>query len=146
MTREQKRAWFNIGIWGIFLLACLVLFISRGTILFWQDEPMKTTFYVLCGLVFLSWFTMTALINLKRVEGEVAADERDIEIDKKAMAVAGPISMIFVGVTCLVLMIIYLKGKDSTISPYYLLLIAVFNPAVYWISKAIASLVMYARE
>jgi len=64
----------------------------------------------------------------------------------RANALAGPIAIAAVAVTSLVLGLVYVEGKDSVMSPYFLLYITLINVVVYWLAQAIYTLVAYRQN
>ena len=146
MSPYQKFAWGNIIVWGLFLVASAIILSINGTIFFWQEDSLKNTFYVITGVAFGAFFIMMLAIWARTSRSVTASDERDNKIMNRVNAVAGPVAMTAVAATALVLMIIYLKDKNSVISPYFLIYIVLINVVIYWLSQAIITLIAYRRS
>jgi hypothetical protein len=146
MSVNQKRAWGNVIVWGSFLVASAIVLSVNGTIFFWQEDALRNTFYAITGAAFVAWFIMMLVVWLTASRSKITADERDNEIMSWVNAAAGSIAMTAVAASALALMIIYLKDKNSLMSPYFLIYIIIINVVVYWLAQAINTLIAYRRS
>lgn len=146
MSGNQKRAWGNLIVWGLYLIASGVLFTVNNTVFFWQENSMRNTFYVITGAAIIAWFIMIIIIWLAKPETGMVSDERDNEIMSRVNSAAGPIAMTAVAVTSLALIVIYLEDEYSLVSSYFLIYITLINVVVYWLSQAIITLIAYKRS
>ncbi len=146
MTINQKRAWGNIIVWGIYLAVSAVVLILNGTFFFWQDDSLRNTFYAVTGAAVIGWFIMILITWLRKTQTKITSDERDTVIMNRVNSAAGPIAMTAVALTALILMVIYLEDKNSVISPYFLIYITLINIVVYWLAQGIITLVAYRRS
>lgn len=146
MSTNQRRAWGNIIVWGLYLIVSAIVLALNGTIFFWQDDSLRNTFYAITGAAAVGWFLMMSVVWGRRSKSAIDIDERDNEIMSRVNAAAGPIAMTAVALTTLVVMIIYLKDRDSVISPYFLMYITLINVVVYWLAQGIITLVAYRRS
>ena len=146
MSPNQKRAWGNIIVWGAFLIAAAVVLSVNGTVFFWQEDSLRNLFYTITGVAIAAWFIMMLIVWLRTPKKATISDERDSQIMSRVNAAAGPVAMTAVAATALVLMIIYLEDKNSVISPYFLIYIALVNIVVYWLAQGIITLIAYKRS
>ena len=146
MEPNRRRAWGNIIVWGGYLVILAVIFTVNRTVFFWQEDILQNTFYAVTGVAVIAWFIMMLVVWIRKPKANITADERDNEIMRRVNAAAGPVAMTAVAVTALVLIIIYLEGKTSVISPYFLVYIALVNIVVYWLAQAVITLVAYRRS
>jgi hypothetical protein len=146
MSPNQKRAWGNVIVWGAFLVAAAIVLSINGTVSFWQEDSLRNTFYTITGVAIVAWFIMMLIVWLRTPKTATSSDERDSQLMSRVNAAAGPIAMTAVAVTALVLMIIYLEDKNSVISPYFLIYIALINIVVYWLAQGIITLIAYKRS
>jgi len=146
MTTNQRRAWGNIIVWGLYLIISAIVLALNGTLFFWQDDSLRNTFYAITGAAVVGWFLMMLVVWGRRSKSGINTDERDTKIMNQVNAAAGPIAMTAVALTTLVLMIIYLEDRNSVISPYFLIYITLVNVVVYWLAQGIITLVAYRRS
>lgn len=146
MTQNEKHAWGNVVVWGMFLIASGILLAINRTIFFWQDDAVRNSFYIITGIAIASWFVMMLIVWLMKPGRQVVSDERDSEIMSRVNAAAGPIAMSAVAIVSLVLIIIYLDDKNSVISPYFLIYIMLTNIIVYWLVQAVITLIAYRKS
>ena len=71
MSLNQKCAWGQLMIFGALVVGWLVLFLAKGTIFYWQDDSMKTTFYILSGAAFVLLVLMNTWATLRGRRAEV---------------------------------------------------------------------------
>lgn len=146
MSLNQKRAWGNIIVWGLYLTVLAIVFALNGTVFFWQDDSLKNIFYAVTGAAVVGWLVMMLVVWLTASRSKITTDERDNVISSRANSLAGPIAMTAVAVTSLALMIVYLEDKSSVMSPYFLIYITMMNVVVYWLAQGIITLVAYRRS
>ena len=146
MSLNQKRAWGNIIVWCSYIVALAIILIINGTVFFWQVDSLRNTFYAITGAAIVAWFIMISIIWKGKSRTTVTNDERDNEIMSRVNAAAGPIAMTAVAVASLVLAIIYVKDRNSVMSPYFLFYITMINVVVYWLAQAINTLMAYRHS
>ena len=113
MSQSQKCAWGQLAIFGGLLIGWLVLFIANGTIFYWQNNSMMMTFYAISGAAFVLLVLMNTWATLRRNRTEVATDERDRAVFRRASLWATGISYTTVGALLLVVAITYMnRGSD----------------------------------
>jgi hypothetical protein len=146
MSISQKCAWGQLAIFGGLLIGWLVLFISRGTIFYWQDDSMMITFYILSGAAFALLVIMNLWVSIRRSRRGVAVDERDRAIYRRALLWATAISYTTVGALLLAVAIIYMnQGKDA-IPVYFPLFIVLIGGVTLLLTQAITDLLLYRRK
>jgi hypothetical protein len=146
MSPNQKMAWGNIIVWGNYLVVLAIVLAANGTILFWQEDSLKNTFFTITGVAIAAFIIMMSLVWIGASRARVTIDERDHRIMNRANALAGPIAMTALAVTSLVLGLVYVEDKNSVMSPYFLMYVTLINVVVYWLAQAIYTLVAYRRN
>ena len=146
MSPNQKMAWGNIIVWGSYLVVLAIVLAANGTILFWQEDSLKNAFFTITGVAIAAFIIMMPFVWIRASKAKVTMDERDNKIMNRANALAGPIAIAAVAVTSLVLSLIYVEDKNSVMSPYFLMYVALINLVVYWLAQAIYILVAYRRN
>lgn len=145
MSTSQKCAWGQLTIFGGLLVGWLVLFISRGTIFYWQDNSMMMTFYYLSGSAFIALVIMNLWVSIQRRRTEVASDERDKSIFRRASLWATGVSYTTVAVLLLVVAITYMNRGQAAISVYFPLFIVLVGGVTLLLTQAITALILYGR-
>jgi hypothetical protein len=146
MSISQKCAWGQLAIFGGLLIGWLVLFISRGTIFYWQDDSMMITFYILSGSAFIALVSMNLWVSIRRSRTEVTSDERDKSIFRRASLWATAVSYTTVGALLLGVAITYMnQGKDA-IPVYFPLFIILIGGVTLLLTQAITALILYSRK
>ena len=146
MSISQKCAWGQFAIFRGLLIGWLVLFISRGTIFYWQDDSMMITFYILSGSAFIALVIMNLWVSIRRSRRGVAVDEWDRSIYRRALLWATAISYTTVGALLLAVAIIYMnQGKDA-IPVYFPLFIVLIGGVTLLLTQAITALILYGRK
>ena len=149
MTLNQKLAWANLITSTLWIIALLVLFISGGTIVFWEDDFMRPAFLLIILVGSLSASSLNALIRKlsyqKKGQEEVIIDERDKLIRKRADIVAGlwGFTTVVFGVLGL---FIYGEQMGGTVPAYSLFFPLLVGTFVYLISHGIYTLVLCNRK
>jgi len=146
MSPNQKMAWGNVIVWGSYLVVLAIVLAANGTILFWQEDSLKNVFFTITGVAFAAFIIMMLLVWMRASRARATIDERDHKIMNRANALAGPIAMTALAVTSLVLGLVYVEGKNSVISSYFLMYVTLINVVVYWLAQAIHILVAYRRN
>ncbi len=146
MSLSQKCVWGQLGIFGGLVIGWLVLFISRGTIFYWQDESMMSIFYILSGSAFSLLVIMNLWASFGRNRHEVSSDERDKSIFRKASLWATGISYTVVAVLLLVVAIIYMNLEKDAIPVYFPLFIVLIGGVTLLLTQAITALILYNRK
>jgi cadmium resistance protein CadD (predicted permease) len=146
MSIRQKCAWGQLAIFGGLLIGWLVLFISRGTIFYWQDDSVMITFYILSGAAFALLAIMNLWVSIKRNRREMAVDERDRSIYHKASLWATAISYTTVAALLLAVAIIYMNQGEDAIPVYFPLFIVLIGGVTLLLTQAITALLLYRRK
>ena len=146
MSISQKCAWGQLAIFGGLLIGWLVLFISRGTVFYWQDDSMMITFYILSATAFALLVIMNLWASIRRSRTEVAADERDRAIFRKASLWATGVSYTAVAALLLAVAIIYMNQEKDAIPVYFPLFIVLIGGVTLLLTQAITALLLYSRK
>jgi hypothetical protein len=146
MSISQKLAWGQLIIFGGLLIGWLVLFISRGTIFYWQDDSMMNTFYILSGAAFALLVIMNLWVSIRRSQRQVAVDERDRSIFRRASLWATAISYTAVAALLLAVAIIYMNQGNDAIPVYFPLFIVLIGGVTLLLTQAITALILYRRK
>ncbi len=135
MLPEQKRAWFAVAVFAVAFVCYVLLTFLVG------PKPA----FAASGLLGL-WGLTPVLFRKKRDPAEVAFDERDTMILKKATLVGAIISYeVFYMASFVPWGVYYWQGKE-TISIHVLPLIAFSGGIVLMVARAIGILILYGRE
>ncbi len=146
MSIRQKCAWIQLAIFGGLLIGWLVLFISRGTVFYWQDDSMMMIFYIMSGAAFALLVIMNLWASIRQSRREVAVDERDRSIYRRASLWATAISYTTVAALLLAVAITYMnQGKDA-IPVYFPLFIVLIGGVTLLLTQAITALLLYSRK
>jgi len=146
MSPNQKMSWGNIVVWGSYLFILATVLAANGTILFWQEDSLRNAVFTITGVAVAAFIIMMLFVWIGASRAKVTIDERDHKIINRANALAGPIAMTALAVTSLVLSLVYVKDKNSVMSPYFLMYVTLINVVVYWLAQAIYTLVAYRRN
>ena len=139
-------AWGNVVVWGSYLVVLIIVLAVNGTILFWQEDSLRSAVFTITGVAVAAFIIMMLFVWIRASSTRVAIDERDNKIMNRANALAGPIAMTALAVTSLVLGLVYIEDKNSVMSPYFLIYVTMINVVVYWLAQAIHTLVAYRRN
>jgi len=146
MSPNQKMAWGNVIVWGTYLVVLATVLAANGTIQFWQEDALKNAFFTITGVAVAAFIIMMLFVWIRASRARLTMDERDHKIMNRANALAGPIAIAAVGITSLVLSLIYVEDKNSVMSPYFLSYITFINLVAYWLAQAIHTLVAYRQD
>jgi hypothetical protein len=146
MSISQKLAWGQLVIFGGLLVGWLVLFISNGTIFYWQDDSMKNVFYFLSGAAFVLLVIMNLWVSIRRRRREATVDERDRSIFRRASLWATGISYTTVAALLLVVAISYMNQEKDSIPVYFPLFIVLIGGVTLLLTQAITALILYKRK
>ena len=146
MSISQKCAWGQFAIFRGLLIGWLVLFISRGTIFYWQDDSMMITFYILSATAFALLVIMNLWASIRRSRTEIASDERDKSIFRKASLWATGVSYTVVAALLLAVAIIYMNQGRDAIPVYFPLFIVLIGGVTLLLTQAITALLLYRRK
>ena len=146
MLPSQKMAWGNVIVWGTYLIVLAIVLAANGTALFWQEDSLRNVFFTVTGVAFAAFVIMMLFVWIRASRARVTIDERDHKIMNRANALAGPIAMTALAAASLVLGLVYIEGKDSVMSPYFLMYVTLINIVVYWLAQAVYTLVAYRRN
>jgi hypothetical protein len=146
MSISQKTAWAQLAIFGALVIAWLVLFITNGTIFYWQNNTMKMTFYWLCAAAFAGLVLMNIIASIVKNRTKSVTDERDRSIFRKASLWATGTSYTVVVALLLALAIIYMNSGSETVPVNFPLFIVIAGGVTLVLTQAIAALIMYGRK
>jgi hypothetical protein len=146
MTISQKTAWAQLGIFGVLVIALIVLFSMNATIFYWQDETMKMTFYWLCAAAFIALVLMNIIAGILKSRLKAVTDERDKSIFRKASLWATGVSYSVVAALLLALAITYMDNSSETIPVYFPLFIVIVGGVTLLLTQAITALLLYGRK
>ncbi len=146
MSLSQKCAWGQLVIFGVMLIGWVVLFAARGTIFYWQDDSMMMTFYAISGTPFVLLVLMNLWASLRRGRAEVASDERDRAIFRKASLWATGVSYTVAGALLLVVAITYMNRGNESIPVYFPLFIVLTGGVTLLLAQSIVALILYGRK
>ncbi|HUT97247.1 MAG TPA: hypothetical protein VMW60_03905 [Dehalococcoidales bacterium] len=146
MTISQKTAWAQLAIFGALIIGWAVLFTLNGTIFYWQDEPMKMTFYWLCAAAFAALVIMNIVASILKGRLKAVTDERDKAIFRKASLWATGVSYSFVAALLLALAITYMDSGSETVPVYFPLFIVIGGGVTLILTQAITALLLYGRK
>jgi hypothetical protein len=146
MTISQKTAWAQMAIFGALVIGWVILFSVNGTIFYWQDEAMKTTFYWLCAAAFAALVVMNIVASIMKNRLKAVTDERDKVIFRRASLWATGVSYSLVVALLLVLTIAYMGNGSGTVSAYFLSFIIIAGGVTLLLTQAIAALLLYGRK
>jgi hypothetical protein len=146
MTISQKTAWVQLGIFGALVISWIVLFLTNGTIFYWQDNAMKMTFYWLCAAAFAALVIMNVTSGILKSRLKAVTDERDKVIIRKASLWATGVSYTVVAALLLALAITYMNEGSETISVYFPLFIVLIGGVTLLLTQAITALLLYGRK
>ena len=146
MSPSQKMAWGSVIVWGTYLVVLAIVLAANGTIQFWQEDSLKKVFFTITGVAIAAFIIMMLFVWIRASRARATIDERDHKIMNRANALAGPIAMAALAATSLVLSLIYVEDKNSVMSPYFLMYVALINLVVYWLAQAIHTLIAYRQN
>ena len=135
MSRQQKQAWFIVGVFVFALSVFLSLIPVVGVAVAWGA-------FGLFGLGGLA-----PLVGRKACQpGEVVSDERDGAISVRATMGAGIAAFEVCVAACMVSWFVHMfQGKES-ISIHILPCVVLVSGLTFWLVRAVATLVLYGRE
>ena len=146
MSLMQKSTWGQLVIFGGMLIGWLVLFISNGTIFYWQDESMMMTFYVISGAAFGLLVLMNLVATLAGRRTGVYSDERDRAVFRRASLWATAVSYTVVAALLLATSITYMNRDSDSIPVYFPLFIVLAGGVVLLLIQAVVALLLYGRK
>ena len=149
MTLNQRLAWTNIVTASLWLIALMALFISGGTMLFWEIDSMRVAFLAIILVASLSASGLRAFVRKrsyeKKIEAEVITDERDNRIRKDADMKSGlwGLTTVFFGVLGL---FFYDESTGGIIPAYFLFFPMLVGALTYLYSNGIYILILCNRK
>jgi hypothetical protein len=146
MSLGQKCVWGQLIIFSGLVIGWLVLFISRGTIFYWQNESMMMIFYILSGSAFVLLVMMNLWASFGRNRKEITSDERDKSIFRKASLWATGISYTVVASLLLAVAITYMNLEKETIPVYFPLFIVLVGGVILLLTQAIVAIILYSQK
>ncbi len=150
MAQQQKRALISLGIGIVWFPAWIALVMSEGAGFtgYFQDESWRGDWAF--GAVFLvgliSVIAIQVVLRAKHGRVDATADERDVMIFRRARVVAAFVTFISIVLAWLVPWSIYAGRGDETISIDLLPFIGLVQAIVFFVTEAIATLVLYGRK
>ena len=135
MNRAQKIAWFNSAV----IAGCIVLAVSM-TIRYAFQHGFPSDFG---GMGFLGFACLTALgpVLFRKRKDQVAFDERDVMIERRAVRCGTTASYFYFVIVCVVTWLVV--GIDSKISAGVLPMLVVGGFLMVNIVQSIVTLVEY---
>lgn len=146
MSLSQKFVWGQLVIFGGLVIGWLILFVSRGTIFYWQDESMMMIFYILSGSAFILLILMNLWASFGRNRKEITSDERDKSIFRKASLWATGVSYTVIASLLLAVAITYMNLEKETIPVYFPLFIVLIGGVTLLLTQAVVALILYNRK
>jgi hypothetical protein len=146
MNISQKTAWAQLGIFGALVIGWGALFITGGTVFYWQDDTVKMTFYWLSAAAFAALVVMNVVMSILKSRLKAVTDERDKTIFRRASLWATGTSYTVVVALLLALAITYMNNDRETIPVYFPLFIVLTGGVTLLLTQAIAALIMYGRK
>jgi len=123
-----------------------VVFISNGTIFYWQNDTIMMTFYIISALGFGLLVLMNIVVGILGGRGRSMSDERDKSIWPRASLWATGVSYTVVGILLLLVSITYMNQGSNVISVYFPLFIVIIGGVTLLLAQAITALVIYNRK
>jgi len=134
MVPEQKRAWFTLAVIALVAAVFAALVPALGV------KPAAAAFG-LSGLLGLT----PLLFRKQRDPSEVALDERDMDILRKATLLGGMSSYLAFVIACMTVWFVRMIQGDKALSIHVLPVIVCCGGIVLLLVRAIATLVLYGR-
>ena len=134
MVPEQKRAWFTLAVIALAAAVFAALIPAVGV------KP-ATGAFGLCGLLGLT----PLLFRKQRDPSEVALDERDVNILRKATLLGGMSSYLAFVIACMTVWFVRMIQGEQTLSIHVLPAIVGCGAIVLLLVRAIATLALYGR-
>ncbi|UCE98014.1 MAG: hypothetical protein JSV74_01415 [Dehalococcoidia bacterium] len=146
MSMSQKFAWIQLLIFTAVIIGWSVIFISNGTIFYWQNDSMMITFYIISAIGFGLLVLMNLVASIRGSRGAMRSDERDKSIWRRASLWATGVSYTIVGTLLLVVAIIYMNQGSDVIPVYFPLFIVLIGGVALLLTQAITALILYGRK
>jgi len=147
MTQLKKRALWSLLIWGVVLIAVVIIFFSGGgPTAFLEGESKTTLTRVFVSIGFIFYFSMLFLTRIRTTGEPLVKDERDELIEKRSYSIGFYTLLAYVFLLCNFLYGFY-KGihEIKLISVGWVWFLALSSVFLGFISNAIATLVLDAR-
>ncbi len=147
MTQLKKRALWSLLIWGVVLIAIVVIFFSGGGPTVFLEGEGKNTLTRLCITAgFVLYFLMLILTRSRTGREPLAKDERDELIAKQSFSIAFYTLLAYVFLLCSFLYGFYKGIHELRLIPVgWVWFLALSSLLVGFISNAIAYLAIDAR-
>ncbi len=146
MSMNQKCAWTQLLIFVSVVIGWSVVFISNGTIFYWQDDSIMMTFYIISAFGFGLLVLMNIVVGIFGGRGRLTSDERDKSIWRRASLWATGVSYTIVGILLLLVSITYMNQGSNVISVYFPLFIVIIGGVTLLLAQAITALILYNRR
>jgi hypothetical protein len=147
MTQLKKQALWSLLIWGVVLVAIVIIFFSGGgPTAFLEGESKNTLTRVWISAGFIFYFSMLFLTRIRKGAKPLVKDERDELIAKRAYSFGFHALLAYVFLFCSFLYGFY-KGihEIKLISVGWMWFLALSSLLLGFISNALATLVLDAR-
>lgn len=147
MTQLKKRALWSLLIWGIVLIAVVIIFFSgSGPTAFLEGESKTTLTRVFVSIGFIAYFSILFLTRIRTSGEPLVKDERDELIAKRSYTISFYTLLAYVFLLCNFLYGFY-KGihEIKLISVGWVWFLALSSVFLGFVSNAIATLVLDAR-
>ncbi len=145
MTQLKKRALWSLLIWGVVMIALLLIFFSGGgPAQFLEGDAKVTLTRVFFTAGFISHFLMLFLTRARAGRTLVVKDERDDRIARQANAAGFFLLLIYVFLLCMFLYWYYKVFREVAAMPVgWIWFLACSSFFVGYIVQSVATLVLY---
>jgi hypothetical protein len=143
MNKAQKRTWLRLLISVTTLLVAAILIIyfrSRGIDIYDFSTPARIRRYILLGVLSAS---PLILIGVSEWGWKKVYDERDMQIDNKAVIGGAVAAVVFLGLAGLYLTVATKMGSIKAVSVVFLVYLACL---VWNLVLSIVALILYGRR
>jgi len=147
MTQLKKRALWSLLIWGVVLIAVVIIFFSGGgPTAFLEGESKTTLTRVFVSIGFIAYFSMLFLTRIRTTGEPLVKDERDELIEKRSYYIGFYTLLVYVFLLCSFLYGFY-KGihEIKLISVGWMWFLALSSVFLGFFSIAVSTLVLDAR-
>lgn len=143
MTQSKRRAVWTLSIWGIVMIALVVIFFTRGgPSTYIHDTVKKAAIGAFFAAGYISYGLMMFLTRVRPGGRHAVRDERDERIGRRAGIVALIVVLVFIFSVCIGLYEFYHDEGSAPIGwMWFLGYASVF---VAYISSSIAVLALHA--
>ena len=143
MAQEEKLAWFNTVFWGAFLVFSITFFIFKNPLECWQNHTIRGLLIGIWLLGIIIDVTFRLLSKIKKSQGKIKSDERDLLILNMSHKVALMAVSIFFLLCCFILTEMY--WEQGTMPVKYLYFILFYGWIIFFLAFSVTSLINYRR-